>query len=45
MEPAECPIATRIAGEVLSLPLHVGLGDDEVDRVATALKGHDACVH
>jgi dTDP-4-amino-4,6-dideoxygalactose transaminase len=45
MEPAECPIATRIAGEILSLPLHVGLRDDELDRVATALKGHDACVH
>src|SRR5262249_34320450 len=44
-EPAECPIAARIAGEVLSLPLHVALHDDEIDAVAAALKGHDACVH
>ena len=44
-DPAECPIATRVCGEVLSLPLHVGLRDEEVDAVATALKGHDACVH
>jgi dTDP-4-amino-4,6-dideoxygalactose transaminase len=44
-KPAECPIATRVCGEILSLPLHVGLRDEEVDAVATALKGHDACVH
>jgi len=43
--PAPCPIAARICDEVLSLPLHPALRDDEVDTVAAALKGHDACVH
>lgn len=44
-DPADCPIAARICGEILSLPLHAALRDDDVDAVATALKGHDACVH
>lgn len=43
--PADCPTAARVAREVLSLPLHPGLGEADVDRVAAALKGHDACVH
>jgi len=43
--PAHCPIASRICGEILSLPLHAALRDDDVDAVASALKGHDACVH
>ena len=44
-DPADCPIASRICSEILSLPLHTGLSDDDVDAVAAALKGHDACVH
>jgi dTDP-4-amino-4,6-dideoxygalactose transaminase len=43
--PADCPIAARITGEILSLPFHQALADRELDDVAAALKGHDACVH
>jgi len=43
--PADCSTASRVSAEVLSLPLHPGLGDDDIDRVAATLKGHDACVH
>jgi len=44
-DPAECPIAARACHEILSLPLHHGLHEEDVDAVAEALKGHDACVH
>jgi len=44
-DPAACPIASRACDEVLSLPLHPGLGDNDVDAVTAALKGYDACVH
>ena len=52
-QPAECPIASRICDEVLSLPLNPALRDEDVDAVAAAIirslrsgtKGHDACVH
>ena len=52
-QPADCPIAARVCDEVLSLPLHPALRDQDVDAVAAALnrgiapgtKGHDACVH
>jgi len=44
-DPAECPIASRVCDEILSLPLYPGLGDRDVDAVAAALKGHNACVH
>jgi len=37
--PAECPIATRVCGEILSLPLHPALSEHEVDAVAAAVKG------
>jgi len=36
--PAECPVAARACDEVLSLPLHPRLRDDEVDEVAAAVK-------
>jgi dTDP-4-amino-4,6-dideoxygalactose transaminase len=39
------PVAEQACREVLSLPLHPGLSDDDVDYVAATLKGHDACVH
>jgi dTDP-3-amino-3,4,6-trideoxy-alpha-D-glucose transaminase len=42
--PHDCPEAARACDEVLSLPLHPGLTDDEAARVVTALKGHYACV-
>jgi dTDP-3-amino-3,4,6-trideoxy-alpha-D-glucose transaminase len=35
--PAECPIATRVCAEILSLPLYPSLSADAVDRVAAAL--------
>jgi len=38
VNPAACPVAARACGEVLSLPLHQRLRDDEVDDVATAIK-------
>ena len=35
---ADCPRAARAGGEVLSLPLHPELADDEVDEVAAAIR-------
>ena len=40
MAPADCPIAERACDEVLSLPLHPGLSDDDFDSVVRAAKGH-----
>ncbi len=37
VDPAECPVASRICDEVFSLPLHPALHDDEVDAVAAAV--------
>jgi dTDP-4-amino-4,6-dideoxygalactose transaminase len=42
--PADCPIAARACSEVLSLPLHPGLSNDDLACVISALKGHDGCV-
>ena len=47
--PADCPVATRICDEVLSLPLYPALADGAIDMVAAALasgpaaalSGHD----
>jgi dTDP-3-amino-3,4,6-trideoxy-alpha-D-glucose transaminase len=38
VDPAACPVAARACDEVLSLPLHQRLRDDEVDDVVTAIK-------
>jgi dTDP-3-amino-3,4,6-trideoxy-alpha-D-glucose transaminase len=35
--PADCPVAARMCGGILSLPLHPALRDDEVDEVAAAV--------
>jgi len=35
--PADCPVAARACDEVLSLPLHPGLSDADVDRVAASV--------
>jgi dTDP-4-amino-4,6-dideoxygalactose transaminase len=35
--PADCPVATRVCGQVFSLPLHPHLPQQAVDRVAAAL--------
>jgi len=37
VEPADCQIAARACGEVVSLPLHPALGDADVDRIAEAV--------
>jgi dTDP-4-amino-4,6-dideoxygalactose transaminase len=50
-QPADCPIAARVCEEVLSLPLHPRMSDNDVDDVATAIqsisisKGYDECMH
>jgi dTDP-4-amino-4,6-dideoxygalactose transaminase len=36
--PADCPVATRVCGEVLSLPLYPTLDHTEVTQVAAAIK-------
>jgi dTDP-4-amino-4,6-dideoxygalactose transaminase len=36
--PRDCPVADRIAAEVLSLPLHPALPEEHVDRVASAVR-------
>jgi len=35
--PADCPVAARMCGEVLSLPLHPALRDEEADEIAAAV--------
>jgi dTDP-4-amino-4,6-dideoxygalactose transaminase len=37
-DPAECPNAVRACDEVVSLPLHPRLRDDDVDEIAAAVK-------
>lgn len=48
VDPCECPIADRVCDELLSLPLHPALHDDDVDRVADAVNRFertDECAH
>ena len=40
-QPADCPVADRVCEEIVSLPLHPGLSDDDVDAVAAALGRKD----
>jgi dTDP-4-amino-4,6-dideoxygalactose transaminase len=35
--PDDCPVAARLCGAILSLPLHPALRDDEVDEIAAAV--------
>ena len=42
--PADCPVADRIAAEVLSLPLHPGLTPQAIEEVALALHAFPAAV-
>jgi dTDP-4-amino-4,6-dideoxygalactose transaminase len=37
LDAADCPVAARVCDEILSLPLHPGLRDDEIDEVAAAV--------
>jgi dTDP-4-amino-4,6-dideoxygalactose transaminase len=36
-DPAECPLASHVCDEILSLPFHPGMTDDDVGRVAAAI--------
>jgi dTDP-3-amino-3,4,6-trideoxy-alpha-D-glucose transaminase len=36
-DPAECPTASHVCEEILSLPLHPGMTDDDVGHVAAAV--------
>jgi dTDP-3-amino-3,4,6-trideoxy-alpha-D-glucose transaminase len=36
-QPAPCPIADRVCNEVLSLPLHIGMSDEDLRTVASAV--------
>ena len=42
--PGDCPVAARACDEVLSLPLHPGLSDADVDAVAASVRT-DTCSH
>jgi dTDP-4-amino-4,6-dideoxygalactose transaminase len=37
MHPADCPIAARACDEILSLPLHPAMADDDIDFIAQAV--------
>jgi dTDP-3-amino-3,4,6-trideoxy-alpha-D-glucose transaminase len=42
--PAECPVAARVCAEIVSLPLHPRMENEDVATVAAAvLKGHPSC--
>jgi dTDP-4-amino-4,6-dideoxygalactose transaminase len=36
--PAQCPVADRACDEVLSLPIHIGMSDEDLRTVADAVK-------
>jgi dTDP-4-amino-4,6-dideoxygalactose transaminase len=36
--PSDCPVAARVCDEILSLPLHPTLADDDVSVVAAAIR-------
>jgi dTDP-4-amino-4,6-dideoxygalactose transaminase len=43
-DPAECPVASRVCQEIVSLPLHPRMKNDDVDAVAAAvLRAHPPC--
>ena len=37
-QPAQCPVADRVCGQILSLPLHQGMTRDTVQTIADALR-------
>ena len=41
-DPADCPIAARVCGEVLSLPLYPALGNDDTASVVAAVSSFPA---
>jgi dTDP-3-amino-3,4,6-trideoxy-alpha-D-glucose transaminase len=40
-KPAECLVASRVCDEILSLPLHHALSNEDLDAVAAAMCGRD----
>ena len=42
VQPADCPVALRVCDEVLSLPLHPGLRNADVDMVAASVQSGSA---
>jgi dTDP-4-amino-4,6-dideoxygalactose transaminase len=40
-DPAACAVASRVCDEILSLPLHPGLADEDVDAIAAAVHAFD----
>jgi dTDP-4-amino-4,6-dideoxygalactose transaminase len=40
--PADCPVASRACHEILSLPLHPAMHDDDVDAIAEAVNAFDS---
>jgi dTDP-4-amino-4,6-dideoxygalactose transaminase len=42
MEPSDCPCAALACDEVLSLPLHPGLSDADVDAVSACIQARSA---
>ena len=44
VDPRDCPAATRACNEVLSLPLHPGLSDADVDMVAASVQSESAAL-
>jgi len=41
-QPAGCPIASQVCHEILSLPLHPAMHDDDVDAIADAVNAFDS---
>jgi dTDP-4-amino-4,6-dideoxygalactose transaminase len=42
VQPGECPVADHVCGELLSLPLHPSLTDDDVAGIARAVRAFQA---
>jgi len=42
VRPADCPLAARACREILSLPLHPAMHDDDVDAIADAVNAFDS---
>jgi dTDP-3-amino-3,4,6-trideoxy-alpha-D-glucose transaminase len=42
--PADCPVAARVCAEIVSLPLHPRMANEDVDTVTAAVLGREtAC--
>ena len=41
-QPAGCPVASQVCHEILSLPLHPAMHDEDVDAIADAVNAFDS---